>query len=193
MTAATVSPPSARQPKRRSRAARAIIITTIALVLVIVAVATWVVSGWRDTGTTAFRIDFDGEAGTPPDSSMWTVQSGGGGWGNNELQKYTADAVALDGEGHLAVTATVPRDGSGTPTSGRLTTQGNWSFTHGTLSASIKLPHGQGLLPAFWLMGDSLPVEGWPSAGEIDIVEAPSSTAVSQHHVHGPISSTEKW
>lgn len=173
---------ASRRPGRRRRRG---LLVALVLVALVGGVAWWVVSGWRDTGTTELMLDFDGPAGTPVDSSIWTLQTGGGGWGNDELQDYTEGAVALDGEGSLAITATVPRDGS-TPTSGRITSQGKWSFTHGTLSARIKLPEGMGLLPAFWLMGDSLPMVGWPAAGEIDVIETPSTTVRSTHHVHGP-------
>lgn len=140
----------------------------------------------------AMSDDFDGPAGSAPDSKLWTAQTGGGGWGNNEMQDYTAGAAVLDGEGNLVITATIPKDGA-TPTSGRVSTQGKWSFTYGRLSARILLPEGQGLLPAFWLLGDSISLVGWPGAGEIDVVETPNTTLKSMYHVHGPRSFTEKW
>lgn len=188
----TELPPSPR-PRRRKRSKLRILVIVCAVILAMLAgVAWWVVSGWRDTGTTEWIEDFNGPAGSAPNSEMWTVQVGGGGWGNNELQDYTRDSVVLDGEGSLAITAVIPEDGSA-PTSGRLTTQGKWSFTYGTLSARIKLPEGPGLLPAFWLLGDSIITEGWPSSGEIDIVETPFATTSASQHVHGPVTSTEKW
>lgn len=178
--------------RRTPRKRRVLLIASLTLVLLLGGALWWWIQGWRDTGTAAWSQEFDGEAGAPPDPAFWTLQTGGGGWGNDELQEYTQDAAALDGEGSLAVTATIPRDGS-TPTSGRLTTQGKWSFTYGTLSARIRLPEGVGLLPAFWLLGDSLPTAGWPGSGEIDVIETPSTTSRSAHHIHGPIGGTEKW
>ena len=136
--------------------------------------------------------DFDGAAGAKPDPNVWSIQTGGGGWGNDELQDYTEEAVALDGKGHLVITATIPGDG-GTPTSGRITSDEKWSFTFGRLSARIRLPEGQGLLPAFWLLGDSVDTVGWPAAGEIDVVETPNDTSRSIHHLHGPTGRTDKW
>lgn len=131
--------------------------------------------------------DFTGAAGTPPDPSVWTAQTGAGGWGNDELQTYTRDAVALDGKGHLAITARIGGTASSpTYTSGRITTQGKYAFTNGTLSARIKLPDGPGLLPAFWLLGADIDQVNWPRAGEIDIVEAPHGTGSTSHNIHGP-------
>lgn len=148
--------------------------------------------GPRYSDSTVLFDDFEGEAGAKPNPNVWTIQTGGGGWGNDELQEYTEDAVALDGEGSLVITATIPADGS-TPTSGRLTTQGQWSFGFGRLSARIKLPEGQGLLPAFWLLGDKVTTVGWPAAGEVDIIETPNTTSRSIHHLHGPTGATNKW
>ena len=115
--------------------------------------------------------DFDGSAGSQPDAAVWTAQTGSGGWGNDELQTYTADAAVLDGDGHLVITATIGADGQAT--SGRITTQTKRSFGAGTVAARIRLPDGPGLLPAFWLLGDSVETIGWPAAGEVDVVETP--------------------
>ncbi|PZF57082.1 glycoside hydrolase family 16 protein [Curtobacterium sp. MCBD17_013] len=138
------------------------------------------------------RDDFDGTAGSPPDPSVWTAQTGAGGWGNGELQTYQAANGVLDGSGHLVLTAHV----GGTPatptyTSARLTTAGKFSFTTGTLSARIELPDGQGLLPAFWLLGSDVDHVGWPAAGEVDIVETPNTTADSVHTVHAPSTTSD--
>lgn len=134
-------------------------------------------------GDATWTEDFDGPAGTPPDAASWTAQTGAGGWGNDELQTYTADAAVLDGDGHLVITATVGADGSAT--SGRITTQTKRSFGAGTVAARVRLPDGTGLLPAFWLLGDSVDTVGWPAAGEVDVVETPFSTGTSTHLLHG--------
>jgi beta-glucanase (GH16 family) len=132
-----------------------------------------------DTG--AWTDDFDGEAGSAPDASRWTFNLGGGGWGNNELQTYTDQNATLDGDSHLAIEATI--DGSTYLSSSVVTTH---ALDYGTLSARIKLPTGQGLLPAFWLVGADVGSVGWPQAGEIDVVETPNSTWTSHHNIHGP-------
>lgn len=190
-TPATASaPPPAGPPV--PAAIRVVIAVAIVLVVALVAAVVWLLPYAFADGPRTLTEEFDGPAGSAPDPSVFSLDTGGGGWGNGELQAYTADAVALDGEGALVVTATIPRDGSQI-TSGRVTTKGLFSFQTGRLEARIQLPEGQGLLPAFWLQGDSVDVVGWPGSGEIDIVETPSTTATSSHHVHGPVTFTKKW
>lgn len=190
---------STRTAPRRSRRRRWLALGLPACILTVVLVVggLWWFTGFafltqRYDDSQPLFDDFDGAAGSKPNPEVWSIQTGAGGWGNNELQEYTEDAVALDGEGNLVLTATVPRDG-GTPTSGRITTHKRWSFGFGRLEARIRLPEGQGLLPAFWLMGDDIDRVGWPAAGEIDIIETPNDTSRSRHHLHGPIGWTEKW
>jgi len=179
-------------PPRTPRAIRVLIAVAIVLVVLLISAVVWLLPFAFADGPRTLSEDFDGPAGSAPDPSVFSLDTGGGGWGNGELQEYTTDAVALDGEGALVITATIPQDG-GPITSGRLTTKGSFSFQAGRLEARIKLPEGQGLLPAFWLQGDSVDVVGWPGSGEIDIVETPSTTATSSHHVHGPVTFTKKW
>ena len=133
--------------------------------------------------------EFDGPAG--PVTGVWTAEIGGGGWGNGEQQVYTDSTrnVRLDGKGHLLITA---RRDSGTITSARLTTRGKYSLRYGTISARISLPSGQGLHPAFWLLGDSLEQVGWPRAGEIDVIET-LNTATDYHTgIHAPQDSSTR-
>ena len=118
--------------------------------------------------------EFNGHAGAPPDPAKWQAVTGGGGWGNHELEDYTSRAsnVSLDGKGHLAITAQHGnyKDSSGVPskyTSGRIQTKGLYESRYGQIEARIKLPAGQGLWPAFWALGDG----AWPAAGEIDLME----------------------
>jgi beta-glucanase (GH16 family) len=189
-------PPMPRQQRRRRRWLT-IGLPAAAVVIALVVGGLWWFTGFsflgpRYSDNGVLFDDFDGPAGTRPDRNAWTVQTGGGGWGNNELQDYTDDAVELDGDGHLVITATVPADGT-TPTSGRITSDDKWSFTFGRLSARIQLPEGKGLLPAFWLLGDSVDTVGWPAAGEIDIIETPNTTSRSTHHLHGPTGILDKW
>jgi beta-glucanase (GH16 family) len=126
----------------------------------------------------AWSDDFDGPAGTAPDATYWQYDTGGSGWGNNELQFYTARPgnVSLDGAGHLAITA-IQESYQGRPyTSGRINGMGKFEQGPGRWEARIKLPSGQGIWPAFWLLGASLPEVGWPACGEIDIMEARGQT-----------------
>jgi beta-glucanase (GH16 family) len=136
-----------------------------------------------------WQDEFDGPAGTPPDSARWTHQVGGDGWGNKELQDYTdsPDNAALDGAGNLLITARAQPTGANAYTSARLTTDGLFSHLYGRFEARLKLVNGQGLWPAFWLLGDDFDTVGWPSSGEIDIVEQNGANVMTvSGSVHGP-------
>lgn len=136
--------------------------------------------------------DFSGAAGTPPDANLWTYALGGGGWGNNEAQVYTAnrDNVRVDGAGHLVIEARAEADGY---TSARLVTLDRFAFTHGRAEARIKLPRGQGLHPAFWLMGTDIERVGWPQSGEIDVIETINNADFSHSALHGPSTDGTTW
>jgi beta-glucanase (GH16 family) len=113
--------------------------------------------------------DFDGPAGSPPNPNLWDYDVWGPGPGK-ELQTYTnsTNNVYLDGQGHLVIAAL--KSGNNY-TSGRLVTRGKLAMTYGTMSASIKLPAGQGIHPAFWMLGTNMDTVGWPQCGEIDVAE----------------------
>jgi beta-glucanase (GH16 family) len=141
-------------------------------------------------GPLEWSDDFNGWAGRAPDASKWGYEVGGGGWGNNELEYYTAstDNAALDGKGHLVITARRENPagyrcwyGACTYTSARLTTSGKFSQQYGHIEAGIKMPRGQGLWPAFWAVGDDVGRVGWPESGEIDIMEAIGSRTGTNH------------
>ncbi|MGV9713266.1 glycoside hydrolase family 16 protein [Gordonia sp. NPDC003424] len=136
--------------------------------------------------------EFAGPAGARPDRSIWTHDVGGGGWGNDERQVYTSSTAnsRLDGEGHLVIEA---RKEQGGITSARLTTQGKFSFTYGTLSARIKMPRGGGLHPAFWLLGDDIGTVGYPASGEIDVVEFINEGSSWHTALHGPTVTATHW
>ena len=126
--------------------------------------------------------DFNGPGGSPPDPALWCYNTGGNWPG--ELQTYTNDPanVSLDGLGHLAITA--HRAADGTVTSGRIKTEGRLAVGYGRVEASIKMPPGPGILPAFWLLGANYDTVGSLAAGEIDIVEYVRGQL--NFTVHGP-------
>ena len=108
-------------------------------------------------------------SGTFVDRNNWTYDIGGGGWGNNELETYTSSpANAYVQNGELVIKAIKSR---GKYTSARLKTQGLHAWQYGKVAARIRLPYGQGIWPAFWMLGDNITTVGWPKCGEIDIME----------------------
>src|SRR5207245_2887937 len=110
--------------------------------------------------------------GSAPDPAKWGYEVGGTGWGNNELQYYTSrtNNVRIEG-GQLVIEARQESYGGRNYTSARLLTKGKWSSTYGRIEARIKIPRGQGLWPAFWMLGTNFDSVGWPACGEIDIME----------------------
>ena len=122
--------------------------------------------------------EFNQPVGSSPDPAKWVfaLGDGGDGWGNHELESYTAspvnssvvaDAGAEDGHA-LAIRAV--RTASGY-TSARLQTKGKFAAEYGFIAARMRLPRGRGIWPAFWMLGDSFPRVEWPACGEIDIME----------------------
>jgi len=109
--------------------------------------------------------------GTSVNTSNWTFETGGGGWGNNELQYYTNGNNATVSGGILTIEARRENVGGMAYTSTRIKTQGKRQFTYGRLEARLAVPKGQGIWPAFWMLGANFPTVGWPASGEIDIME----------------------
>jgi beta-glucanase (GH16 family) len=144
--------------------------------------------------TLIWSDEFSGPAGSAPDPSKWSIQTGGGGWGNEELEYYTARAanVSLDGHGHLMITARRESytGGDGVTrefTSARLQTKGLFATTYGRIEARMRLPAGAGLWPAFWALGSDIEDVGWPACGEIDVMESLGSDPFTLHgSLHGP-------
>ena len=125
----------------------------------------------------AWSDEFNGPNGSGPDSSKWSFDIGGNGWGNNELETYTnrLDNSYLEG-GSLVIKALresftgsdgIPRNF----TSARLLTRNKFTQTFGRFEARIKIPFGQGIWPAFWMLGDNIGTAGWPNCGEVDVME----------------------
>jgi len=148
----------------------------------------------------AWSDEFDGPAGSLPDPSVWRPEIGDGteagipGWGNAERQTYTNDPanLSLDGDGHLLIRALethgdAPLCYNGAPceyTSARIITAGTVEVTYGRVEARIRIPYGQGLWPAFWMLGNDIGEVGWPESGEIDIME---NIGREPNQVHGTI------
>ena len=111
--------------------------------------------------------------GTSINTANWTFETGGGGWGNNELENYTSRPEnARISNGMLVIEARRESFGGSAYTSARMKTQGKQSFGINTwVEARIDVPEGQGIWPAFWMLGNSISTVGWPSCGEIDIME----------------------
>jgi beta-glucanase (GH16 family) len=144
----------------------------------------WVLT-WSD--------EFNGPNGSSPDSTKWVMESGGNGWGNDELEYYTPrpQNVRIQ-NGSLVIEASREQfkgpDGvERRYTSGRLKTQGRFSQAYGRFEARIRIPSGQGVWPAFWLLGDNFPNVGWPACGEIDVMEnVDVDKARIRGSIHGP-------
>lgn len=127
--------------------------------------AGWVLT-WAD--------EFDGPAGSAPSAASWTAETGSIAV-NGELQYYTTRPVnvELDGNGHLAIHVLRESTYPGYEhTSGRISSQGHFAQEYGRFEARIKMPYGQGLWPAFWMLGEDFTSAGWPQCGGIDVAEA---------------------
>jgi len=108
--------------------------------------------------------------GSEIDTTDWNYETGGGGWGNNEWQYYRSRNAYLR-EGLLVIEAREENYGAKNYTSARLTTQDKFEFVYGRVDIRAALPTGQGLWPALWMLGENFAEVGWPSSGEIDIME----------------------
>lgn len=126
--------------------------------------------------------EFNESAGTPPNPKFFKYDLGGGGWGNKEMQWYNEESVQTNGQGQLVIAATkIPATQDGDLPyncfgdceyfSGRINTQGKLRFKYGRLEARIQMPAGNGVWPAFWLLGSNIVAKSWPTSGEIDVVE----------------------
>ena len=126
--------------------------------------------------------DFNGAG--PVDATKWGYDTGGGGWGNQELETYTTstDNVLQNG-GNLVIQA--QKSGS-SYTSGRVLTKGKQSFQYGRIDVRAKLPQGVGMWPAIWMLGSDIDQNNWPKCGEIDIMEmrgqAPTEMLTTMHY-----------
>ncbi len=145
--------------------------------------------------------EFDGPAGARVDTTRWNYETTDGckegicGWGNNEKEYYTdaPENIALNGQGQLVIVARPAPSGLTCYygpcryTSGKITTRDKMLAQPGRVEARIKLSAGQGLWPAFWMLGYNVPSLRWPGRGEIDIMENKGSQpSTSSSALHGP-------
>jgi len=147
----------------------------------------------KQTWKLIWQDEFSGN-GSPIDKSKWTPEIGGHGWGNHELQYYT-DRIenAFQSNGSLVIKAIKEEFAGRTYTSARLITKHTFTATYGRFEARIKLPRGQGIWPAFWLLGNDIEKVGWPKCGEIDIMELIGKEPSTIHGtIHGPGYSSKK-
>ena len=132
------------------------------------------------------EFDTDGVLNT----SLWDYEIGTGnnGWGNNELQYYTNRNENISVQnGKLLITANKEDYQGSSYTSARILTKGKFDQKYGRFEARIRVPYGQGIWPAFWLLGDNIDQVGWPQCGEIDIMEYRGQEPTLLHgSIHGP-------
>ncbi|MFD3539882.1 ricin-type beta-trefoil lectin domain protein [Streptomyces sp. NPDC058662] len=189
---------SARSPRR--------LLLSLVSVLALTSLSTGLATGLPAPGTPSpqaavapaavtFSDDFDGPAGSAVDGGKWQVETGDN-VNNHERQYYTAGArnAALDGQGHLVITARRENPGNYQCwygrceyTSARLNTAGRFTTTYGRVEARMKVPRGQGMWPAFWMLGNDIGQVGWPASGEIDVMENVGFEPSTVHGtLHGP-------
>ena len=143
--------------------------------------------------------DFNGPAGSSPSSSKWSFDTGGGGWGNEELHSYTSRPAnaQLNGAGDLVITARSEKytGADGIPrnyTSARLQTLNKLEFKYGVAEARVQVPAGQGLVSEFWMLGSEAygSDNAWPGCGEIDAAEVLGS---EPNMVNGTLHAPWSW
>jgi len=136
--------------------------------------------GWKLTWSDEFNNN------GLPDSSKWNYETGGNGWGNNELEYYTDHNIenARVENGFLNITAKKQKTGKNLYTSARLTTKNKANFQYGKIEVRAKLPAGRGTWPAVWMLGNNINEVGWPACGEIDIME---HVGYEKDSIHGTV------
>ena len=139
--------------------------------------------GWNSQGWNL--VWSDEFSGTTIDPKNWKFDKGGSGWGNVEMEYYTdRPENARIESGMLVIEARLEQYEGLNYTSARLNSRGLQEFQYGRIEARMKLPYGQGIWPAFWMLGSNA---GWPNGGEIDIMEYIGKTPETVYQtVHGP-------
>ncbi len=145
--------------------------------------------------TLTWSDEFSSANGSAPDSTKWSLETGGNGWGNQELESYTSRTQNAQIQNDNLVITALQENYTGTDgiarnyTSARLKTQNLFAQVYGRFEARIKIPKGQGIWPAFWMLGKDIEQNGWPKCGEIDIMEnIGREPAINHGSLHGPSS-----
>lgn len=146
-------------------------------------------NGW----TLVWSDEFNQPDGSRPAAAKWKFEIGGNGWGNHEFEYYTdrPENSFIRG-GNLVIRAEKETFTGGDHvthnyTSARITTQHLFEQAYGRFEARVKIPRGQGIWPAFWLLGNDVGKVGWPECGEIDIMENIGKEPSAVHgSLHGP-------
>ena len=137
------------------------------------------------SGTLIWSDEFSnsGTTSAQPNPATWTYDTGLNCCGNCELETYCAWASTtgpcnpaspnayLGTDGYLHIVAEQPAAGTATYTSGRMKTEGLFSFMYGRIEASMMVPESPGMWPAFWMLGTNINTPPWPACGELDIME----------------------
>jgi len=186
------------RPRSRLRSAVLLAALASALLSTMVAVSPIAASAPAPDARPAavtFADEFDQPAGSPVDGSKWQLETGDNE-ANHERQYYTnsTNNAVHDGQGNLVITARKENPGNyqcwyGTCeyTSARLNTAGRFTQTYGHFEARLKMSRGQGIWPAFWLLGNDIGNVGWPQCGEIDTMENIGREPSTTHGtIHGP-------
>jgi beta-glucanase (GH16 family) len=152
------------------------------------------------SGTLVWSDEFSNSTGAnaQPNPSVWTYDTGAGGWGNDELETYCAwnsntapcsslaPSVYVGTDGYLHIVANQPS--AGVYTSARLKTEGLFSFQYGRIEFRAQVPEAQGFWPAAWLLGNNIATANWPASGEMDVLErvnAAASPDWNEGSIHG--------
>jgi beta-glucanase (GH16 family) len=141
--------------------------------------------GW----TLIFSDEFNAASGTGVDTTKWNLVNKGDGFGNNELEFYTnrTNNAYQDGNGFLVIKVIKESYMGREYTSARLESNGKFEHTYGRYEARLQLPRGQGIWPAFWMLGNDIGSAGWPNCGEIDIMEnIGKEPSIVHGSLHGP-------
>ncbi len=126
--------------------------------------------------------------GTSLNNSKWSYELGDGcpnlcGWGNNELEFYKRENGIVK-EGVVILEVKKEKFQNSDYTSARIKTQNKFSFKYGRIDIRAVLPRGQGMWPAFWMLGNNISSVGWPACGEVDIMEMVGGKG-RENTVHG--------
>ena len=149
----------------------------LALLLLASGIASVMAQNWKLVWSDEFN-------GSTLDGSKWNIENHAGNT-NNELEYYTNRAQNVHvSNGNLAITALKEEYGGRHYTSGRINTDGKFSILYGKFEMRAKLPYGQGIWPAFWMLGNNIHQVGWPTCGEIDIME---TIGKDPSHNHGTL------